>query len=347
MPDTFQVVGDPRTPERERRQWPRQRVLFSFMHLENDNGAIILDISEHGLSMQAVRNLNDDHMPRIRFLLSQLQPWVETRARIAWISASKKTAGVEFIGLSDEARNQIKQWISLELQLNEPVKDNPAIYEPENVIPFSEPETTGRVPEKQSISEDAVEVPPRVEKVLPYSWVCPKRADSSRASGQLIALAAGTTLLLSTLFLLVYHFPKSTHSHPQMQTLLSTKAPEPSTDTSVSPTNSPVDQTPLSGRPGFMLQVGAMKHKENADALAEVLRQRNLPAFVSPRGTDRFYRVLVGPYGDADSTLRAKEELKGEGFDSIRTPWDGEGFESARTLWKTLTGQAPHSADLR
>jgi cell division septation protein DedD len=68
-----------------------------------------------------------------------------------------------------------------------------------------------------------------------------------------------------------------------------------------------------------MLQVGAMAHKENADALVQALQRRNFPVFVS-QGADRFYRVVVGPYTDVDSTLRAKEELKEQGFASIRTP---------------------------
>jgi cell division septation protein DedD len=75
-------------------------------------------------------------------------------------------------------------------------------------------------------------------------------------------------------------------------------------------------------RPGFVLQVGAMTHEDYADALAESLRKRHFPAFVSPRGTDPFYRVVVGPYGDVDSALKAKGELKAGGFESIRTRWN-------------------------
>ena len=207
-----QALSDP--PTSERRQCPRQCVSFSFIDLGDDNGGIILDVSERGLAMQTVGSLTDDQAPHIRFLLPQPHAWVETRARIAWVSASKKTAGVEFIGLPDEARNQIKQWISLELQLNEPVKDNPATYEPENVIPFPEPETTGRIPENpnlHSISGGAVEVPPSVEKVLPYSWVridSRKTTDFSSGSGRLIGFTVGTVLLLSALFLWPIIFKK-------------------------------------------------------------------------------------------------------------------------------------------
>src|SRR5271167_1940995 len=102
MSDTFQSRGGPRTSER--RQCPRQRVPFSYIQLEHDNGGVLLDISEHGLSMQAVAILTDGESPRMRFQLSQSQPWIETQGRIAWVSASMKTAGLEFIGLPEEAR---------------------------------------------------------------------------------------------------------------------------------------------------------------------------------------------------------------------------------------------------
>jgi cell division septation protein DedD len=69
------------------------------------------------------------------------------------------------------------------------------------------------------------------------------------------------------------------------------------------PKNLTVNPIPLSNRSGFVLQVGAMTHKENAEALAEALQRRNFPAFVSRREADGFYRVVVGPCTDVDSTL--------------------------------------------
>jgi len=322
-------------------------------------------------------------VPQIRFQLSESRPWIETRGRIAWIGASKKTAGVEFIELLEEARNQINHWISLELQLNEsvdgiafgektePVEDGPATFEPWNAIPFPEPKTTGHGAENQEldlIAEEAIGVPCSVQKVLQYSSVesttsavtesapgttapliawpelearvnreinAHKRTNISQKSGRLVGLMVGGVLLLSAAFFLGYHLQKRTYSPLKMKARLSAKVPEPTTNTSVSPANSHVDPTlPLDG-PGFMLQAGAMTHKENADALAEAIQRKNFPAFVSPPGTDRLYRVIVGPYSDADSMLRTKEELKEEGFESIRTPR------------KPSSDQAPSSVGLR
>ena len=369
MSDTLHAVGNPRASDRRCR--PRQRSLFSCIQLDDENGGVVLNISAHGLAMQVLRSLTDDRLLHIRFLLSQSQAWVETRGRIAWISASKKTAGVEFIGLPNGARNQIEQWISLDLHSNasvegnmlsentERVKDVRATHRPESAIPFPEPET-GSVVENQNeyaIAENAVEGPPSVKTTnadivlehpriksttlgpteeasgtaaspLAWSYIDPslarsietrERAGAFRKSGPLIGLTVGTVLLLSALFFLAYHLQKKGNSHPHTEVTAAAKTPESSTDNSAHPESSAVDPVPPSGGPGFMLQVGAMAHKENADALVQALQRRNFPVFVS-QGADRFYRVVVGPYTDVDSTLRAKEELKEQGFASIRTP---------------------------
>jgi len=398
MSGTFQSVGGPRASER--RCSPRQRVLFASIQLGDDNGGLILDISERGMSVQTVAVLAQDELAHMRFQLSPSQPWVETQGRIAWIGRSLKTAGLEFVELPHEARDHIKQWISEEIQANEPVqqitlkKMEPSKDESENVVPFPESETMELVAENQnrhSTADGAGAGPPSVEKVFQYSraksttsgftgagrgtttpllsWSeleaklnreinARKRKTFFGTRGRLIGLSVGTGLLfLALFFLLGYHLGKSKYCRQQLEAMPSAKVPEPSTDTSASPTNvpvdtsaspvistvdapatptiAPVDQTLPSGRPRFMLQVGAMAHKENADALAEALQQKNLPAGVSPPGTDRLYRVVVGPYTDADSALRAKEELKKEGFESIRTPV------------KPFPEQTPHSAGLR
>jgi hypothetical protein len=65
-----------------------------------------------------------------------------------------------------------------------------------------------------------------------------------------------------------------------------------------------------------------MIHKDNADAQAELLRKRNFPAFVSRRGMDRFYRVVVGPFDAAASMSKVKEDLGKQNFDAIRMRWN-------------------------
>ena len=112
----------------DRRLHSRQSVLFAYLELSESNGGIVLNISEGGLAVQAVGTIVDTHVSQIRFQLPQSADWLESSGRIAWTSASKKTAGVEFLDLSSEARAQIRDWLSLASLERDPEK---AIHKPE------------------------------------------------------------------------------------------------------------------------------------------------------------------------------------------------------------------------
>jgi cell division septation protein DedD len=68
---------------------------------------------------------------------------------------------------------------------------------------------------------------------------------------------------------------------------------------------------------GFLLQAGAMSHKDNADALAALLQQKSFPAFVASRDGDPFHRVDVGPYPDLATATLAKNQMSSSGFATI------------------------------
>ncbi len=85
---------------------------LAYVELDEGNGGIILNISEGGLSVQAVTGLMDDFLPGVRFQLSETESWIETNARITWTSQSRKLAGLEFIGLSEESRSRIRDWLN-------------------------------------------------------------------------------------------------------------------------------------------------------------------------------------------------------------------------------------------
>jgi cell division septation protein DedD len=73
--------------------------------------------------------------------------------------------------------------------------------------------------------------------------------------------------------------------------------------------------------PGFVLQAGAMVLEENAEALADSLRQRNFPAFTVKSRSDCLYRVYVGPYPDHHSVVDIETELAHQGFAAILKSW--------------------------
>ena len=81
------------------------------------------------------------------------------------------------------------------------------------------------------------------------------------------------------------------------------------------PTSSAPFQSPLLPRGMLILQVGAFAHEANARKLAESLRQRNFPAFLSITSSDGgLYQVQVGPYADEESARLAQSELGKAGF---------------------------------
>jgi len=74
---------------------------------------------------------------------------------------------------------------------------------------------------------------------------------------------------------------------------------------------------PLVPRGAVVLQVAAMARQPDAVALAQALQQKKFPAFVLPPGADRYYRVQVGPYTDAQSADLARQKLESQGFKAI------------------------------
>lgn len=105
--------SSPHTPER-RRELRKTISSLAYIEIGSDNGGLIVDISENGLAVQAAMTLIGDRLAQVRFQLPGSQNWIEAGGRVAWKDKSKKQAGVEFVDLPEEARNQIRDWGSVE-----------------------------------------------------------------------------------------------------------------------------------------------------------------------------------------------------------------------------------------
>ena len=85
-------------------------------------------------------------------------------------------------------------------------------------------------------------------------------------------------------------------------------------------TPAPLD-APLIPKGKIMLQVAAVTSEGDALALAQALQQKKFSAFVIPPskapGSDKFYRIQVGPYADNKSASAARQDLEAKGFKSI------------------------------
>jgi len=82
-----------------------------------DNGGIVLDISEDGLAIQTIRELGGDSLMEIRVGLPSHGPIFQIEGQVAWTSESRKQAGLTFVGLPEQSREEIREWI---------VKQNPS-----------------------------------------------------------------------------------------------------------------------------------------------------------------------------------------------------------------------------
>ena len=99
----------------ERRRCARHQVKsLAYLDIGADNGGIVLNISETGLAVHAVSVLPPDPTVDLRLQLHKSCKRLETRAKVAWMSDTKKEAGVEFIDLPEEVRLEIKEWLALE-----------------------------------------------------------------------------------------------------------------------------------------------------------------------------------------------------------------------------------------
>jgi cell division septation protein DedD len=347
--DAIQTLESPKTTERRVR--PRQQVSFSnrfsfsAVQLEHDNGGVILNISERGLAMRVVGSVADDPFLLMRFQIAQSNNWVETKARIVWLEASKATAGVEFIDLPYEGRIRIRRWISsivqseaaanvghvVEDQNQTAINRDPIVVLPsaaetpvaERVSESSAPETEAPAATENAGRRKASPVALSYGKQYSREIESRERTIDVRKSGRQNWIWVLSALLLSTLMIFVaFHMRMIASNRHARELAVVAKRPALLANSSANPPKASVSPDLPWDRAGFVLQVGAMTHEDNADRLAESLRKRNFPAFVFQRGTDRFFRVVVGPYPDADSTSKVKEELRKQDLDAIRVQWN-------------------------
>jgi cell division septation protein DedD len=69
---------------------------------------------------------------------------------------------------------------------------------------------------------------------------------------------------------------------------------------------------------GITLQVAALRTKQDAQALVNILKTRGYPVFIvtpeSAHGGDNLYRVQVGPFRARAEADKAHDKLVQEGF---------------------------------
>jgi TonB family protein len=101
-------------PHGNRAHLRRKLSPMAYVELGQDNGGILLNLSEGGFAVQSALALTSREFSELRFQVPALQGWLTARGRIVWVSDSKKEAGIQFTELPGEARSEIQQWVAAE-----------------------------------------------------------------------------------------------------------------------------------------------------------------------------------------------------------------------------------------
>ncbi|MGE5665351.1 MAG: SPOR domain-containing protein, partial [Betaproteobacteria bacterium] len=111
--------------------------------------------------------------------------------------------------------------------------------------------------------------------------------------------------------------PAAQATVPPVASAPSTALPPPEPATALSPTDAET-QAALDEGSRFLLQAGAFKTAEDADAMRARLALLGLDAKVFPReeGGTTLYRVRLGPYGSLEEINRVRKALSDNAIDS-------------------------------
>ncbi len=97
--------------ETERRVHGRRRIDgLAYVDLGPDNGAILIDLGEGGLSFHSVAPVPLDQAVLLKFKLPGSADFIESYAEVAWLNETGKGGGLRFVELRSELREQIGAW---------------------------------------------------------------------------------------------------------------------------------------------------------------------------------------------------------------------------------------------
>ena len=99
----------------------------------DSNGGIVLNISETGISVQAAAVLDPSEPVTLSLEIPRVRNRVEVKGEIAWLSPSKKEAGIRFIDLPESTLKQIQKWMAREASPEQFEDETDPVGEPQEV----------------------------------------------------------------------------------------------------------------------------------------------------------------------------------------------------------------------
>jgi cell division septation protein DedD len=302
-----------------------------FVSLDYSKSGLLLDVCEGGVAVASLVPRNLDEVISLAFDLPEGQGHVEGKAEIAWTRDAGHLTGVRFVDLDDSSRQKLGEWICS--RASQALPRNEESVQPVFVTrsTYAQVEAASQENRKNGTAEASTSPAPPLaagEGAVKQAQILTEIGLSGGGkSRHTIELILAVVLLSWALVFLGYQMGSTGFSRAGREIPSGSKGAEAPSQAMVGSVEaSPAPSQLLSGIPsvsdaGVVLQVGAMKLEENADAMAQELQKKNFPAFVFRHGGDRLYKVAVGPYGDTDATTPVKDKLEKEGFQPILKRW--------------------------
>jgi cell division septation protein DedD len=342
----------------ERRQY--QRLVPDaplFVSLDDAKSGLLLDLCEGGLAVASLVPRGLDEVVSLAFDLPEHVGHIEAKARIAWTRDSGHLTGVHFVDLEEASRQQLSEWIATGTNLRlaplqeavEPVIVTRSTYAQVDAI---RQDTLGKGTVGSNGSLFETQAGGEAESGVAKLDSSPAGRERSGKARYSIELFVAVVILSWALVFLGYQMGSTGASRQSRENTAAAKVTEASsrpqeasavglpaaslpgptaapartsTRTQAAPRVAPASASAgPSVDSGIVLQVGAMKLEGNAAAMAQELRKKKFPAVVFRHGNDKLYRVAVGPYGDADSTVKVKQQLEKQGFEPLLQRWAKE-----------------------
>jgi cell division septation protein DedD len=118
MDDPFSTAGDRPFPSKSRR-FLRKPVLFASAQVGENTTGLILNISEGGICVQTPQNIGGNGALALRLQSLRSMGWIETHGRVVWSNVEKHVAGIEFVGITQDAKREVQAWLSFGDSLQE------------------------------------------------------------------------------------------------------------------------------------------------------------------------------------------------------------------------------------
>jgi protein TonB len=109
------LIPDKPSRRENRRLHPRRKLeRLAYADLGPDNGGVLIELGQGGLSFQGVGPVGEAQLIHLKFTLPSMSTRIEATGQVVWSNNSGKGGGLRFVDLDEEAQQQIKEWISSE-----------------------------------------------------------------------------------------------------------------------------------------------------------------------------------------------------------------------------------------